>query len=451
MPTSTARSAPAAQRRPVADRRVLGQQLGPPRWSTRAWRASRSSSASTGGVVGVRPAHGEVHHARAAGRPCPGSCAGRDGRLEGPGAAAARRGSSAGGDRRPGSPAGSRTRRTAASTAAGRSRGSATARRIGGCTSTRRRPSSPSTSRSPRAARRLRDTRRSRPASHAGNELAAQTDVDRLLTQPAGDDDPVAQLARRQRSGEDRAGVVADRAAGRVWRTSRKQLGQSCSSARFGCSRSPVSVRSSGSSSSSSSSSSAVTRRSLRIGRGRPRRRRARACRRRRPPPRRPRRRARRVGPSVSSSSSSSSSSTTRPRRRRRRARRPRSRPRRRARPRRARPRALRALPRPSAPRRPVRPSDLVVVVSHGAPFRGRAVTAAADTTAGTRRRTRHSPVRAQPSPIGHASGGPRLRRSASSRSSSGASVVRWVIASATARCPACSAISRCISRAIRR
>src|SRR5215216_3598215 len=53
---------------------------------------------------------------------------------------------------------------------------------------------------------------------------------------------------------------------GALARTSRKQLGHSCSSARFGCSRSPVSPRSSGSSSSSSSSSSSdVTSRSLRI------------------------------------------------------------------------------------------------------------------------------------------------------------------------------------------
>ena len=41
--------------------------------------------------------------------------------------------------------------------------------------------------------------------------------------------------------------------------------------------------------------------------------------------------------------------------------------------------------------------------------------------------------------------------RSDASRSSSGASVVRCVIASATARWPACSAISRCISSTTRR
>src|SRR3954454_14204858 len=53
---------------------------------------------------------------------------------------------------------------------------------------------------------------------------------------------------------------------GALLRTSRKQLGHSCSSARFGCSRSLDSLRSSGSSSSSSPpSSSAATRRSFKI------------------------------------------------------------------------------------------------------------------------------------------------------------------------------------------
>ena len=240
-PTPTRRRTPARSATTSAQRGAISgcscSQRAPPRASTSDWRASRSRAASGPASPGpARRTTGSIMPARAADRSCPAPCVGRGDRLRTGAPRPARRGSATAAGRRPGWRRGSRTRRSAGSRRRSTARhpslqratstaGSATPRCQHGPARLPTAPGGPARSSSDVASRSgaMRRSltarvwrpmhRHVRPTIVAGRANVAPT----TALQPPfdlGPDRIVDCVGGHGRSAEDRAGVVADRAAG---------------------------------------------------------------------------------------------------------------------------------------------------------------------------------------------------------------------------------------------